>query len=62
MNLTEPVHAQGTHVTTAYRWYREGTLPVPAWDRALNAVGCARRDLGLQLVLKTWSVSCRGVR
>lgn len=30
MNLTEWVHAQGTHVTTAYRWYREGALPVPA--------------------------------
>jgi putative resolvase len=23
-------HAPGIHVTTAYRWYREGTLPVPA--------------------------------
>jgi putative resolvase len=23
-------HAKGIHVTTAYRWYREGTLPVPA--------------------------------
>ena len=30
MNLTEWTHAQGIHVTTAYRWYREGTLPVPA--------------------------------
>ena len=30
MNLTELAHAQGVHVTTAYRWYREGTLPVPA--------------------------------
>ncbi len=30
MNLTELVHAQGIHVRTAYRWYREGTLPVPA--------------------------------
>ncbi len=30
MNLTEWAHAQGIHVTTAYRWYREGTLPVPA--------------------------------
>ena len=27
MNLTEWAHAQGIHVTTAYRWYREGTLP-----------------------------------
>ena len=30
MNLTEWAHAQGIHVTTAYRWYREGSLPVPA--------------------------------
>ncbi len=30
MNLTEWAHAQGIHVTTAYRWYREGNLPVPA--------------------------------
>ena len=30
MNLTEWAHAQGIYVTTAYRWYREGTLPVKA--------------------------------
>ena len=30
MNLTEWARAQGIHVTTAYRWYREGKLPVPA--------------------------------
>ena len=30
MNLMEWAHAQGIHVTTAWRWYREGTLPVPA--------------------------------
>ena len=30
MNLTEWAHAQGIHVTTAYRWWREGALPVPA--------------------------------
>ena len=29
MNLTGWAYAQGIHVTTAYRWYREGTLPVP---------------------------------
>ena len=29
MNLTEWAHAQGVHVQTAYRWYREGKLPVP---------------------------------
>jgi putative resolvase len=30
VNLTEWAHAQGIHVTTACRWWREGTLPVPA--------------------------------
>ena len=30
MNLTDWAHAQGIHVQTACRWYREGTLPVPA--------------------------------
>ena len=30
MNLTELVHAQGLYVTTVWRWYRKGTLPVPA--------------------------------
>ena len=30
MNLTEWARVQGTHVTTAYRWYQEGKLPVPA--------------------------------
>ena len=29
MNLTEWAHVQGIHVQTAYRWYREGKLPVP---------------------------------
>jgi putative resolvase len=30
VNLAEWARAQGIHVTTAYRWYREGKLPVPA--------------------------------
>ncbi|KOT40428.1 resolvase [Streptomyces caelestis] len=30
MNLTEWTKAQGVHPQTAYRWFREGTLPVPA--------------------------------
>jgi putative resolvase len=30
VNLTEWADAQGVHVQTAYRWYREGTPPVPA--------------------------------
>jgi putative resolvase len=29
VNLTEWARAQGIHVTTAYRWCREGKLPVP---------------------------------
>lgn len=30
MNLTEWAKTQGVHPQTAYRWFREGTLPVPA--------------------------------
>lgn len=30
MNLTEWAREQGIHPQTAYRWFREGTLPVPA--------------------------------
>ena len=30
MNLTERARTQGVHRQTAYRWFREGTLPVPA--------------------------------
>ncbi|MEU8979577.1 MULTISPECIES: IS607 family transposase [unclassified Streptomyces] len=30
MNLTEWAKRQGVHPQTAYRWFREGTLPVPA--------------------------------
>lgn len=30
VNLTEWAKAQGMHPQTAYRWFREGTLPVPA--------------------------------
>ncbi|MGW6400383.1 IS607 family transposase [Streptomyces sp. NPDC055134] len=30
MNLTEWARAQGVAPRTAYRWFREGTLPVPA--------------------------------
>jgi putative resolvase len=30
VNLTEWARAQGLHPQTAYRWFREGTLPVPA--------------------------------
>lgn len=30
MNLTQWARLQGVHPQTAYRWFREGTLPVPA--------------------------------
>lgn len=30
MNLAEWGRTQGVHPETAYRWFREGTLPVPA--------------------------------
>ncbi len=30
MNLTQWARAQGIHPQTAYRWFRTGTLPVPA--------------------------------
>lgn len=30
MKLTEWARVNGVHPKTAYRWYREGTLPVPA--------------------------------
>ncbi|GHH29494.1 IS607 family transposase [Streptomyces lanatus] len=30
MNLTEWARVQGVHPQTAYKWFREGTLPVPA--------------------------------
>ena len=30
MNLTQWARQQGVHPQTAYRWFREGTLPVPA--------------------------------
>ena len=30
VNLTEWARIQGVHPQTAYRWFREGTLPVPA--------------------------------
>ena len=30
VNLAEWARAQGIHPQTAYRWFREGTLPVPA--------------------------------
>jgi len=30
VNLTQWARAQGVHPQTAYRWFREGTLPVPA--------------------------------
>ena len=34
MNLREWAKRQGVHPQTAYRWFREGTLPVPATKMA----------------------------
>ncbi|MDA8332290.1 MAG: IS607 family transposase, partial [Candidatus Dormibacteraeota bacterium] len=30
MNLKEWARVQGVHPVTAYRWFRDGKLPVPA--------------------------------
>ena len=30
MNLSEWANVQGVHPQTAYRWFRQGTLPIPA--------------------------------
>ncbi|MGW1543788.1 IS607 family transposase, partial [Streptomyces sp. NPDC002309] len=62
MNLTEWAKTQGVHPQTAYRWFREGTLPVPAQrvgprtilvnvesNAAPEAVG------GLGLYARVWS-------
>src|SRR5512132_2384589 len=35
MKLSDWARAQGVHPKTAYRWWRQGTLPVPA--RQVNA-------------------------
>ncbi len=39
MSLTEWPHGQGIRVTTEYRWYREGTLPVPLAEAARRGIG-----------------------
>lgn len=38
MNLTEWARAQGAAPRTAYRWFREGTLPVPAERVGLRTI------------------------
>jgi putative resolvase len=66
VNLTEWAHAQGIHVQTAYRWYREGTLLVPV-QRAGRlilvspqaAAGAARKADGAGLYAR---VSSHGQR
>lgn len=54
MNLTEWAKAQDVHPQTAYRWFREGTLPVPAvrvGPRTVlvnpEAIGQSARGVGL---------------
>ncbi len=38
VNLTEWARAQGVHPQTARRWFREGTLPVPAERVGLRTI------------------------
>ena len=59
MNLTEWAHAQGIHVTSAYRWWREGTLPVPARKAGRlilvsPATGAVRYDIHLDPARGRW--------
>ena len=62
MDLTEWAHAQGFHVQTAYRLYREGTLPVPVQKAGRlilvspqTAAGAARRAEGAGLYARVSS-------
>ena len=62
MNLTDWAYAQGVHVQTAYRWYREGTLPVPVQKvgrlivvSAETATGAARETGGAGLYARVSS-------
>jgi putative resolvase len=62
VNLTEWARAQGIHVQTAYRWYREGTLPVPVQKvgRLIlvspgTATGAARKAEGAGLYARVSS-------
>ena len=66
VNLTGWAHAQGIHVQTAYRWYREGTLPVSVHEvgRLIvvspgTAAGAARETGGAGLYAR---VSWHGQR
>lgn len=38
MKLTEWARREGVHPKTAYRWFREGTLPVPARQLATGTI------------------------
>jgi putative resolvase len=58
VNLTEWAHAQGIHAQTAYRWYREGTLPVLKVGRLIlvsPATGAARPAEGAGLYARVSS-------
>ena len=62
MNLTEWARLQGVHPQTAYQWFREGTLPVPAVrvnSRSVlvapDAVTAAAGDGGLGLYARVSS-------
>ena len=54
VNLSQWARSQGIHPQTAYRWYRNGTLPVPALRVGprtimvnIDAASAAREGLGL---------------
>ena len=38
MKLSEWARQQGIHYTTAWRWWRKGTLPVPAYQTASGTI------------------------
>jgi len=68
VKLTDWARANGVHPKTAYRWWREGILPVPARkvgtrtilvDTAVgDSVGASVFTLGCPLTIseRTWSV------
>lgn len=62
MNLAERARLRGIHPQTAYRWFREGALPMPAVRAnsrsvlvAPDAVPAAAGDGGLDLYARVWS-------
>ena len=69
MNLTGWAHAQSIHLQIAYRWYREGTLPVSVQEvgrlivvSAETATGAARETGGAGLYARvSWHDQTSGL-